>query len=58
MQKFTGDKADPKIHVIPTELHLNTLDGYPANNSVHPNEVGYKQIAASIHAWLMSRLTK
>lgn len=56
LQKFAGDKPDPKIHVIPTELNLDTLDGYPANNSVHPNEVGYRQIGASIHAWLMSRL--
>ncbi len=57
LAKFAGDKADPKIRVIPTELNLDTLDGYPANNSVHPNEVGYRQIGASIHAWLMSRLT-
>jgi len=32
------------------------LDGYPENNGVHPNPVGYAQIAASFYAWLKSKV--
>jgi len=42
--------------VVPTELNLDPLDGYPADNGVHPNEFGYRQIGASIYAWLKARL--
>lgn len=55
--KHFRDREKDHIHIIPTELNLDTADGYPELNSVHPNEAGYQQIAASIHAWLMSRLT-
>ncbi len=56
LKQFNGREAD-RIRIIPTELNLDPDAGYPDNNAVHPNEVGYQQIAASIHAWLMSRLT-
>lgn len=49
-------RENEKIRIIPTELNLDTVGGYPESNAVHPNEAGYRQIAASIHAWLMSRL--
>jgi lysophospholipase L1-like esterase len=42
--------------VIPVQLNLDTTNGYPANNGVHPNEAGYAQIGASIFAWIKSRL--
>jgi lysophospholipase L1-like esterase len=45
------------LDIVPIELNLDPVDGFPDNNSVHPNAVGYTQIAASIHAWMMSRLT-
>ncbi len=56
--KDFGGREKENLRIIPLELYHDTTDGYPANNSVHPNEVGYKQIAASVHAWLMSRLNK
>ena len=44
------------LTLIPTQLNLDPVDGYPTNNGVHPNATGYKQIGASIYAWLKSRL--
>jgi lysophospholipase L1-like esterase len=51
-----ADRQSDKIFIIPTELNLDPVDGYPVDNGVHPNAVGYKQIGASIYAWLKSRL--
>lgn len=45
-------KNDPRISLIPTELNLDPVDGYPVNNGVHPNGIGYQQIGATIYAWL------
>ncbi|MBL9132310.1 MAG: SGNH/GDSL hydrolase family protein [Verrucomicrobiaceae bacterium] len=44
------------IHLVPTQLNLDPIDGYPPNNGVHPNAVGYAQIGASFYSWLKSRL--
>lgn len=54
LKQFSG-REDEHIFVIPTELNLNPVTGYPDNNGVHPNAEGYQQIAASIHAWLTAR---
>lgn len=54
LQQF-GDREGDSIFVIPTELNLNPVTGYPENNAVHPNAEGYQQIAASLHAWLTAR---
>lgn len=40
------------IHLVPTELNLDPVDGYPENNGVHPNATGYQQIGASFYCWL------
>jgi lysophospholipase L1-like esterase len=40
------------IYVVPTELNVDPVDGYPTNNGVHPNKVGYDQIGASFYGWL------
>lgn len=40
------------IHLVPTELNLDPVDGYPDNNGVHPNATGYQQIGASFYCWL------
>ena len=50
-------QADPKdsdgrIYVVPTHLNLDPIDGYPDNNGVHPNAVGYQQIGTSLYCWL------
>lgn len=55
LEHFANRQAE-NLFLIPTELNLDPVDGYPVNNGVHPNPVGYKQIGASIYAWLKSRL--
>lgn len=44
------------VFLVPIQLNLDPVDGYPANNGVHPNEAGYKQIGTSIYAWLKMRI--
>lgn len=44
------------VSVVPVQLNIDSIDGYPANNGVHPNESGYRQIASGIYCWLKSRL--
>ncbi|WP_417387497.1 SGNH/GDSL hydrolase family protein [Gimesia sp.] len=55
IEKFT-DREKQNLFIIPTELNLDIVDGYPVNNGVHPNKVGYDQIGASIYSWLKYRL--
>ncbi len=57
IERFAGNKQ-AKVAVIPTELNLDPIDGYPENNGVHPNAEGYRQVAASIYAWLKWRLAQ
>jgi lysophospholipase L1-like esterase len=47
-----ANRDDPQISIIPTQLNLDTVDGYPVDNGVHPNIAGYHQIAATIYSWL------
>ncbi|MCA9141891.1 MAG: SGNH/GDSL hydrolase family protein [Planctomycetaceae bacterium] len=49
-----GNREAEHIFVVPTELNLDPVGGYPVNNGVHPNESGYRQLAANIYAWLKS----
>ncbi|MFO1001126.1 MAG: GDSL-type esterase/lipase family protein [Planctomycetaceae bacterium] len=51
---YVVKKNDAKISIVPTELNVDPVDGYPDNNGVHPNAVGYHQIAQTIFAWLMT----
>ncbi len=51
-------KDDPQISLIPTQLNLDPVDGYPVNNGVHPNTAGYKQIGATIYSWLKWQMSK
>lgn len=55
LQQFVGRESE-RIFVVPTELNLDPIDGYPPDNAVHPNPQGYQQIAASMHAWLLQHL--
>lgn len=50
------DREQENIHLIPIQLNLDCTDGYPVRNAVHPNEVGYAQIGASIYSWLVARV--
>lgn len=54
LERFGNREAD-RIFLVPTELNLNPVTGYPENNAVHPNAAGYQQIAASLYAWLTAR---
>ncbi len=51
-----ANRESERLFVVPTQLNLDPTDGYPANNGVHPNEFGYKQIGASLYAWLKARV--
>ncbi|MCA9075979.1 MAG: sulfatase-like hydrolase/transferase [Planctomycetaceae bacterium] len=50
-----SDREDDHQFLVPTELYIDPENGYPDNNAVHPNETGYRQLAASMYAWLKSR---
>lgn len=45
-----------RIFVVPTELNVDPVDGYPVNNGVHPNATGYAQIGTSFYAWIKAWL--
>ena len=47
-----GARESQGIHLVPTELNLDPVDGYPDNNGVHPNPTGYQQIGATFYAWI------
>lgn len=50
-----GDHEAQQIWIVPTELNIDPVAGYPVDNAVHPNATGYAQIAASMQAWLVAR---
>ena len=54
MLKEFGGREKEGIHLVPTQLYLDPIDGYPANNGVHPNAEGYAQIGTSFYCWLKS----
>jgi lysophospholipase L1-like esterase len=55
LEYFAHREAE-QIFVVPTELDIDVVDGYPENNAVHPNAAGYARLAATLHAWLKWRL--
>jgi lysophospholipase L1-like esterase len=55
MLKRLSNREQDGIHLVPTELNLDPVDGYPNNNGVHPNPVGYAQIGASFYSWMKSK---
>jgi len=55
LQQF-GKREKERIFLIPTELYLDPVAGYPNNNAVHPNAEGYRQIGSSLYGWLKARL--
>lgn len=57
LEHFRNREAEG-IFLVPTELNLDIVAGYPENNAVHPNAEGYRQIGASFYAWLKWRLAE
>jgi lysophospholipase L1-like esterase len=55
IEKFAG-REKQNLFIVPTELNLDIVNGYPVNNGVHPNKAGYQQIGATIYSWLKFRL--
>lgn len=55
IQKFENRQHDG-IHLVPIEINIDPENGYPENNSVHPNDFGYLQIATSFYVWLKNML--
>ena len=51
MERLSHREKDG-IHLVPTELNVDPVDGYPDNNGVHPNTTGYNQIGASFYSWM------
>lgn len=50
-----GKREKDGLYLVPTELNLDPVDGYPVNNGVHPNAAGYAQIGVSFYAWLKAQ---
>lgn len=53
---YVTQKRDPKISIVPTQLNLDPVNGYPNNNGVHPNKKGYVDIGTSVYSWLKWKL--
>lgn len=56
--KQFGGRETEWVFLVPTELNVDPIAGYPVNNGVHPNAVGYQQIAGSLYAWTKCRLSE
>ena len=57
LKQFAGREKE-RIYLVPTELNLDPVDGYPVDNGVHPNAAGYAQIGQSLYAWLKWRMSR
>ncbi|MEZ5386785.1 MAG: SGNH/GDSL hydrolase family protein [Prosthecobacter sp.] len=55
MLERLSNRESEGIYIVPTELNLDPVTGYPDNNGVHPNATGYAQIGASFYSWVKSR---
>jgi len=51
-----GGREKEHLFLVPTELNLDPVGGYPDYSDVHPNAAGYQQVGASVYAWLKARL--
>lgn len=54
LEQFSNREEDG-LYLVSTELNLDPMDGYPANNGVHPNQMGYAQIGVSFYCWLKAQ---
>ena len=46
------DRERENIYLIPIELHVDATAGFPDDNAVHPNKLGYNQIGDAIYSWM------
>jgi hypothetical protein len=46
------------VVVFPIGLGLDTVKGFDAANALHPNILGYSQMADAVYAWLKAELTR
>jgi N-acyl-D-amino-acid deacylase len=53
-----GGKEHLGIHLVATELNIDPVSGYPENNGVHPNAIGYAQIGTSFFGWMKAWLNE
>lgn len=51
LERLSGREKEG-IYLVPTELNLDPVAGYPGDNGVHPSPAGYAQIGASFYSWL------
>ncbi len=56
MLERLSHRENEGIYLVPTELNLDPVDGFPTNNGVHPNPTGYAQIAGSFYSWIKAKL--
>lgn len=49
-----GGREREGILLIPTEVSLDPWAGFPIDNALHPNALGYEQIATTFHAWAVN----
>jgi len=50
------NRETERLFVIPWNLVVDTFNGFPDNNAVHPNGLGHHQMSIPIYAWVKSRL--
>ncbi len=50
--KHFRDREKENIYLIPIELHVDATAGFPDDNAVHPNKLGYNQIGDAIYSWM------
>jgi lysophospholipase L1-like esterase len=51
IEHYSGKEREG-IYLIPTNMSLDPIDGYPIDNAGHPNEYGNQQVATTIYSWL------
>lgn len=58
MMDRLGKRTNDNVFLVPAELNIDPVAGYPTDNGVHPNPVGYAQIGTSFYAWLKAWMAR
>ncbi|MEK6795734.1 MAG: SGNH/GDSL hydrolase family protein [Spirochaetota bacterium] len=51
IRQFSGREQEG-LHLIPVQLCIDPIGGYPTDNGVHPNTDGYRSMGRTFYAWL------